>query len=227
MAVNKYFNNFDYKPHQDLHQDLVTESIQIYGYDFYYLPRRGGNVSDVLNSDDMSYFNKYYVLEMYIRNIEGFSGDGNFLSKFGLEIRDRITLTVSRARYKEEIGDIESISRPREGDLLYFPMTRRLFEIMFVDDKSEFYPLGQLPMFDLQCEVFEYNNERFSTGIPDIDNIETELSIDRNLYTDPVTQIIDPTFNEEDHDAEFDNYDIEEEFEPLTNNFSIIDPFKR
>ncbi len=225
MTVNKYFNNFEYKPHQDLHQDLVTEAIQIYGYDFYYMPRRAGNVSDILNSDDMSYFDKIYTLEMYIKNIEGFSGDGNFLSKFGLEIRDRVTLTISRTRFTEEIGETEQISRPREGDLLYFPMTKRLFEIKFVENKAEFYPLGQLPMFDVQCEVFEYNNERFSTGVPEIDEIETELSIDLNLYT--TGGVVDPAFDPEEHDVEFDNNDLDEAFSPQTDNFSIIDPFKR
>lgn len=226
MALNPFFDNFTNAPEQDVLQKLIIESIQIYGYDFKYLPRRGGNVSDILNSDDMSYFDSAYTLEMYIRNVEGFSGDGNFLSKFGLEIRDRITFSMARTRFDDVIGVYETFERPREGDLIYFPMTKRIFEIKYVENKAEFYPLGSLPLYDIQCEMFEYNNEHFTTGIDEIDNIEAALSTDLVPWTDSGTGVIDPTFNAEDYDEEFDNNDLDTVVTPSID-YTIIDPFSK
>lgn len=226
MALNPFFDNFTNGPEQDVLQKLIIESIQMYGYDFNYLPRRGGNVSDILNSDDMSFFDKSYTIEMYIRNVEGFSGDGNFLSKFGLEIRDRITFSMARTRFDDTIRAEETFERPREGDLIYFPMTKRIFEIKYVENKAEFYPLGSLPIYDIQCEMFEYNNERFTTGIADIDRIQTELSTDLVPWTDTISGTVDPFFDPEEQDEEYDNLDFDEEFKPLVD-YTVVDPFSK
>jgi hypothetical protein len=106
---------------------------------------------------------------MYIKNVDGFQGEGDFLSKFNLEIRDQITFTVSRSVFSEEIGSPMSVDRPREGDLIYFPLNRKIFEIKFVEHEPIFYQMGALQMYDLKCELFEYNGEMFNTGDPEID----------------------------------------------------------
>lgn len=112
---------------------------------------------------------------MYIKNVESFAGEGDFLSKFNLQIRDNITFCVARRVFNDEIGNIEALERPREGDLIYFPLNNKIFEIKFVEHEAIFYQLGALQMFELQCELFEYSNERFNTGISDIDDLYVPL----------------------------------------------------
>ncbi len=222
MPVNPYFDNFTNGPEQTLMSDLIVESIKVYGYNMYYIPRSAGNKSDILNSDDMSSFNSAYLIEMYIKSVEGFEGDGSFLSKFGLEVRDRVTLSCARATFNTIVGTPTTLSRPKEGDLIYFTMTKKLFEIKYVDNRSIFYPLGALPLYDIQCEVFEYNNEVFNTGINAIDGIELTHSIDSVPYT--ANNVVDPLFDEEEMDVNFDNNDFEIEFRPLLD-ITITDPF--
>ncbi len=169
MATNFYFNNFTNSGEQNLIEDLIIETIRIYGLDVWYLPRTLGGLDDLLNEDDLSIFNKAYMVEMYVKSVDGFEGDGQFLSKFGLQIRDSVTFTMSQRKFLQDVGLFDEMVRPNEGDLIYFPLNRKLFEVMFVDNKPVFYQMGALQMYDLRCELFEFSNERFATGVLEID----------------------------------------------------------
>lgn len=236
MATNPFFNNFTAANEQDLMANLIVESIQIFGYDMYYLPRTQTNFDDLYNQDDMSKFETAYPIEMYIRSIDSFEGDGSFLSKFGLEVRDRVGLSVARKTFNSLVGEATSFVRPREGDLIYFAMTKKLFEIIYVDNRAIFYPLGALPLFDLNCEVFEYNGEVFATGIADIDAIAEKYSIDQISHANLVSNTIQydssnniitiPSFDEELRDVEFDNDFIQQTANSLID-FNPEDPFSR
>jgi hypothetical protein len=156
---------------QTLIEDLIIESIRIYGLDCWYIPRTLGAKDDLLNEDDLPVFDQAYMIEMYVKNVEGFEGDGQFLSKFGLQIRDSMTLSVSMRRFSEDVALYNEQIRPNEGDLIYFPLTRKVYEVMFVDNKPIFYQLGALQMYDLRCELMEFSNEVFNTGVEEIDII--------------------------------------------------------
>ena len=177
MATNLYFNNFNSQSEQSLIEDLVVESIKIYGHDVVYLPRRVVNRDFVFNEDTVSRYENDYSIEMYIRNVDGFEGEGDFLSKFGLEVRDTITFTVAKRRFDNDIGSIEDILRPRESDLIYFPLTKSYYEIKFVEHESVFYQLGEIQMYDVRCELFEYSGEEFNTGDTTLDALESDNMI--------------------------------------------------
>ena len=170
MATSNFFSNFDHNNEQHLLQDLMVESIKIFGHDVSYLPRTKNNVDDLLGEDPTSSFTAAYPIEMYIKNTDGFAGEGAFVGRFGLEIRQQITFTVARRTW----DGVGISTRPLEGDLIWFPMTNKLFEIQFVDHESVFYQLGKLPVYDLSCELFEYSDEDIDTGIEDIDKVEVE-----------------------------------------------------
>lgn len=177
MTTNPFFQNFDYRNEQELHNKLLIESIQIYGQDMLYLPRRRQSFDDLYYEDDVSKFDTYYQIEMYVKEFDGFSGQHSFMSTLGLEIRDQLILTVSADRFKTEITEVESdILRPRDGDLIYFPFTNVLFQIAFVTDKPQFFPFGKLPIYDITVETFEYSNEVFETGIDYLDKLTTKYS---------------------------------------------------
>lgn len=148
----------------------------MYGQDVYYLPRDLVNVDTILNEDVPSTFNSKYKIEMYIENIDGFDGEGDLFSKFGVEIRDAATFIVARRRWTQTVArydlSINSV-RPREGDLIYLPMGKKLFEIMHVEHEMPFYQLKNLPTYKLRCELFEYNDEQLDTGLEAIDILET------------------------------------------------------
>ena len=171
MATNFYFNNFTNSGEQNLIEDLIIESIRIFGQDVWYLPRTLGAVDDLLNEDDLSIFNKAYMVEMYIKNVDGFEGEGDFLSKFGLQIRDSITFTMSQRKFLQDVALYDEMVRPNEGDLIYFPLNRKLFELKHVEHEAIFYQMGSLQTYDLKCDLFEFSNERFATGILEIDTL--------------------------------------------------------
>jgi len=181
MATNLFFNNFGHPGQQNLLEDLIVESIKMYGHDVIYIPRTLVKEDLLFGEDVLSKFTNSYEVEMYIKNVEGFEGEGDFLSKFNVEIRDEITFTVSKRRFGEEVDlgqliaqeDGDQAVRPHEGDLIYFPLTEGLFEIKFVEDESVFYQMGELQMYDLKCELFEYSHEELNTGIASIDEIQT------------------------------------------------------
>jgi hypothetical protein len=217
MAVNQYFNNYNYGPAQDMIEDLTIEAIKIHGIDCKYMPRTIVKEDLAFGEDTLSQFNLAANLEMYIKNIEGFEGEGDFLGRFGLEIRDQVTLTVARKRFEQvRVGEsmvdetgfniqLESAntaapansamimlesgtsgvngysiasSRPLEGDLIYFPLNKKMFEIKFVEHEEMFYQTGRLQTYDLRCELYTYSSESINTGNTEIDAVETLNSTD-------------------------------------------------
>ena len=175
MATNSYFESSFSAQYADqqLFDDLIIESIQSYGRDYYYLPRTLTNFDKFFGEDAQSEFKHAQQIEMYLENVTGWEGDESFISKFGMEIRDEATLVVSRTRFAETIGATFDLKYPREGDVIVFPdeidRHLRAFEIAWVDDEPVFYQLGKLNTFRLKVRLFEYNGEEFSTGISDID----------------------------------------------------------
>lgn len=147
----------------------------MYGQDVYYLPRDIVNQDRILNEDVPSSFNSSYKVEMYIENIEGFDGEGDLFTKFGVEIRDQATFVISRRRWDQTVkrfdNEITAI-RPVEGDLLYIPFSKKIFEITHVEHEQPFYQLQNLPTYKLRCELFEYNDENFDTGVTEIDDVD-------------------------------------------------------
>jgi hypothetical protein len=177
LATNVYFSQ-KHKPEQHLYEDIVIESLKMYGQDVLYIPRKLIAMDDILN-EDYSKFVDAYAIEMYIETVDGFAGEGDLLSKFGVEIRDQATFVVSRRRWEQLVGiwnnSINNV-RPSEGDLIYLPLSNSLFEIRFVEHEKPFYQLSNLPTYTLQCELFEYNQEEMETGIREIDRIEERFS---------------------------------------------------
>jgi hypothetical protein len=182
MATNPYFNSFNngITGEQNLHQSLIDESIRMYGFDVYYLPRDVIEIDDILNEPNLSKFEHAYKIEMYLTELEGFEGE-DFLSKFGMTIADQCTLAVSVRRWNElaaEQPDDLIVKKPHEGDLVYVPFAKALFEIRFVEDQSMFFPLGKLPLWELRCELFTAEDQTIDIAVDDaaddiiIDQIE-------------------------------------------------------
>ena len=235
MPTSFYFNNFGASQEQLLIENLVVESIRMYGHDLYYLPRTRIEDDLIYGEETYSEFNSQYYVEMYIKNVEGFAGQGDFLSKFNLEIRDQVTFTVARRTFSEEVGAYTSFVRPREGDLIYFPLNNKIFEIKFVEHEAIFYQLGALQTFDLTCELFEYNNEIFNTGIPQIDEKQKDITFnlsDFAIKTEAGLAIADEDMNDlvlesfslDTQDPISDNTELETEGDSILD-FSEIDPF--
>ena len=186
MATNPHFQHFDATNEQYLVQDLIIESIKNYGHDVYYMPRTLVNEDTLYSEDTISAFNDAYVVEMYIKNVDGFEGEGDFMSRFGLEIRDQITFSVAQRTFKNLLLD-STYDRPKEGDIIYFPLTKKVFEIRFVEHESVFYQTGALQTYDLVCELFQYEDQAIDTGIEDIDKIEREESYSIDVVLDSGT----------------------------------------
>lgn len=175
-GTSTYFNNFNSSSEQQVLEDLIIESIKIYGQDLIYIPRQIVSKDELFTEDDQSKYSDYYPIEMYIKSVDGFEGDGVFLSKFGLEIRDQITFTVAKRIFNQEVTKENSQERPNEGDLIYSSMLNKIFQIKYVNYKPFFYQLGALQTYDIVCELFEYSSEIFDTGIEEIDVIQTKFS---------------------------------------------------
>tara|TARA_R100000995_G_C3471688_1_gene118660 strand:+ start:161 stop:994 length:834 start_codon:yes stop_codon:yes gene_type:complete len=176
--ANFYFNKFQHAGEQNLIADLVTESISIYGMDVGYLAKTIVEYDELLTEVDLAQFNQVSDVVMYIKSADGFQGEGDFLSKFGLEIRDQMTLCIARRHFTETVQQEQSISRPREGDLIFLPLNEKIFQINFVEHEPVFYQMGALQFYEITCELFEYSNERFDTGIEVIDLLEETHSLD-------------------------------------------------
>ena len=169
MATNFYFQNFSSSGEQNLIENLVIESIKIHGIDNYYIPRKIINRDNAFREQEFSEYGEAIQIEMYIRNVDGFEGDGEFLSKFGVEVRDQITFSIALRVFENEVGSVLRRDRPSESDLIFFPFTKALYTIKYVNKKPIFYQMGALQMYDVVCELFEYSNEIFNTGIDIID----------------------------------------------------------
>jgi len=182
MPTNVFFNNFTNSQEQVLIEDLVIESIKIYGHDVLYCPRTLVNKDEIYGEDSISRYNTQYMVEMYVKNVMGFEGEGDFMSKFNLQVRDQMTLTIARRTFFDEIGNVESIDRPQEGDLVYFPLNKKIFVVKFVEHEAIFYQMGALQTYDLTCELWEYSNEVLNTGINDIDKFQKDYSFEMSVY---------------------------------------------
>jgi hypothetical protein len=181
MPRSVYFSQ-RYRPEQNLLEDILIESMKIMGHDVYYIPRKIVKRDFILNEDVISSFDASFLIEMFVESVDGFEGDGDLMTKFGLEVRDQVKLVCSRRRWNSLIGRhgyTNDAVRPREGDLIYLPFTGGLFEIKFVEDKIPFFQLGGtgdtkavIPTFTLTCELFEYSGQEIDTGVPEVDIIQ-------------------------------------------------------
>jgi hypothetical protein len=189
MPTNFYFQSgltSGTTSEQRLIEDLIIESLKIYGHDIYYLPRTLVETDNIFDEDTLSQFTQAYPLEMYFENVDGFEGQGDLFTKFGIEIRDQATFVLSKRRWEQMVDTSGGIfpleARPSEGDLLFFPLTGSLFEIKLVEFQNPFYQLSKINVFKMQCETFEYSSEVINTGVAVIDNIYAEQNIDMFLY---------------------------------------------
>ena len=176
MPTNVFFNHA-VNTEQHLYEDLVVESLRIYGHECYYLPRNVIEEDTILGEDIQSTYGDAYSVEMYIENVEGFEGEGDLFSKFGVQVRDQATFVISLRTWERFIsldGNLATSLRPNEGDIIFFPMSGSVFEIRFVEHENPFYQVGKLFVFKMQCELFEYSGEDFDTGIESIDIVEDE-----------------------------------------------------
>lgn len=215
MSTNTFFQNYNFFNEQQLIDDLVIESIQIYGVDTWYVARELTSVDEIMNEDRLSQFDAAYQMEMYVKSVDGFQGEGDFLSKFGLQIRDQATFTVAMRTFERfATQNRQELIRPKEGDLVYMPMNKKFFKVMFVEHESVFYQNGALQVYDLKCELFEYSNERFETGVEDIDTAYTPYTT--TAVTSLTTlQTTDPIAKNIFYENEANNF----------IDFSEIDPF--
>lgn len=177
MSVNFYFQNGGTSGttnEQRLLEDLIIESIKIYGHDVFYLPRSSGNEDKILGEDGLSRFNTAIPLEMYLTNIQGWEGNAELFTKFGINVTDQATFVVSKRRWEDVVGGnpeelLQLPNRPAEGDLIYFSKTNSMFEIKFVQYLDPFFQLGKFYIYSMNCELYQYSSEVFATGIPEID----------------------------------------------------------
>ena len=188
MSTNFYFQSGipgGRSSEQLLVEDLIIECLKIYGFDCYYIPRTSVNQDTIFTEDPLNSFDNAYPLEMYMKNITGFEGEGDLLTKFGVEFRDSATFIVARRRWDEVVardGQVQLTTRPAEGDVVYFPLTKAYFQVKHVDSLNPFFQVGKLYVYQLECELMQYSSEQFNTGIQDIDDQAIEKSLDVNEY---------------------------------------------
>ena len=178
MATNSFFTQGT-TGEQDLVGSLVTEQIKMFGKDVYYIPRTLVDRDSVFEEDSLSAFNGAYLIEAYIEDATGFRGDGDMFSKFGVRISDQVTFIISRERFTAAVDDNAQLiveGRPNEGDLIHLPMANKTFEIQFVEHEVPFYQIGKVHVWGLRCELFEYSDEDFNTGVAEIDAVEVNFA---------------------------------------------------
>lgn len=182
MASNSYFNFFNQHNEQNLIEDLTVEGLKIFAHDLYYLPRDINVEDQIMTEPIIQTFSKALPVEMYIRNWDSYQGEGQLLSKFGLEIRDQMTFILSKRSYNQFIHPTTNKVRPWEGDCIYIPMLKNVYQIKYSSDSnSQFYVLGKNYAWEITCELLEFNNEQFNTGIPAIDALNPPFE----HYDDP------------------------------------------
>jgi len=168
-----------------LYEDLMIEQLRVFGQEVTYLPRTIVARDTILGEDALSKFEEAYSIEMYVENVSGFEGDGDIIGKFGLEVRDDITLVCSKRRFDllvDQKSNTLSQDRPKEGDVIYMPVFKKMFEIRFVEDEDPYYQIADIPLYKLKCSLFEYSHEALDTGITEIDDVETNLSTDALVH---------------------------------------------
>ena len=188
MALNPFFLQGS-KTEQFLLQDVINEQLKIYGIDVFYLPRKIFKTDNIIREVQSSKFDDSFVLEAYLNNYEGYNPNSDLMTKFGLRLTNEVSLTISRERFEEFITPFlegitsgikeglitdytfeDLVNRPKEGDLIYFPLGERLFEIKRVESEKPFYQLGKNYVYELNCELYEYENELIDTSIEEVDN---------------------------------------------------------
>ena len=240
MPTSVYFDTGTI-PEQRLYEDLIIEQLRAFGQEVFYLPRTLVNEDTILGEDPLSEFNDAYLIEMYVENIEGYDGEKELMTKFGLDIQNEVTFVVARRRWEQLISIDQNLivsTRPNEGDLVYFPRTKHLFEISFVDHDDPFYQVQNLPVYKLKCRSFDYSSEQIDTGIVEIDNIETTYSLDVLSYQltledgtgsvlqegDGTNYLLNEDFTIEIKDTKAQN-DIFDTFNNTVLDFSESNPF--
>jgi len=186
MARSPHFSQA-VKSEQNLYEDIVIESLKIYGQDVYYLPRTVVNENTILGEDVASSFHNSYKIEMYLENQDGFDGEGDLFTKFGVEIRDEATFIVARKSWKKRISSANNnitVLRPKEGDLIYLELANKLWEILHVEHEQPFYQLSNLPTYKLRCQLFEYSGEDIDTNIGAFDSIQSDFGYRAYLTMD-------------------------------------------
>lgn len=187
MPTNFYFQNGNTSGtvnEQRLLEDLIIESIQIYGHETYYLPRVSQKQDNILGEDVLSRFEEAIPIEMYVTNIQGWEGDGELFTKFGIQVTHNATFVVSKRRWEDTVGAsdmLQLVARPAEGDLIYFPKTNSMFEIKFVQHLNPFYQLGKIFVYSMQCELYQHSSEEFVTGVDEIDQSDDDVT--QNMFS--------------------------------------------
>lgn len=176
MGTNQYFQHQDNPGEQDLMDELTREIIQIHGIDMFYIPRDSSDDpllrDEIFGDDFIGGFSKKYAIEMYLQNADGMEGEGDLLAKFGVIIRDSATLVCSRSRFSEATPN----TAPKEGDLIWYPRTKSLFEVTYVNFDNPFYQFGKLYTFTINIQLFQFSEETFDVGLYEVDNIPRERS---------------------------------------------------
>jgi len=191
MAINPYFYNNTNE--QNLVEDITVEIIKATGQDCLYVPREYLSIDKVFGEDPGSSFTTKYTIEMYLQSFKGFDGT-DIITQFGIEIKDKVSLVFARRRFKEEVTNKNTaITRPREGDLIYFPTSKSLFEINFVEHENPFYPLGKLYSYMITAELFTYSYEKIDTDIAAIDSVSSGTKNTTGSTIIPLNNIIGTT----------------------------------
>lgn len=237
--VNKFFNNYMSLTEQKLAMDLNAEAIGFAGMDVYYVSRTGTKKDDILNEYSFSKFEHATQVEMYLKNFNSFEGDGILMEKFGIEIRDQIILSVSKKTFERDI--IQNMSwmfRPREGDLIWVPVLNAAYEIRYVNNTTMFYQFGEVQTYELVCDLFEYAQELFTTGIAEIDDFYSKqyntyeefllTDEDGNVITDEEGEEIAYDYDVENNDTGADNLEFEDKGDDILdwtekNPWGVID----
>ena len=185
MAINHHFqggNGIGNTNEKNLYEDLIIEGLKIYGHDVYYLPRTLVNQDLILGEDSLSKFDDSYLIEMYVETTEGLAGEQELINKFGLEIREETTFMLSKRRWMDAVDSYHTMikeGRPNEGDIIYYPLLNKFFEISFVEDQEPFFQLGNLPVYKLRARTWDYSSEKLDSGVTDIDSAEDQFSLDQ------------------------------------------------
>ena len=179
MTVRTGFTHLTSTSDQSLVQNLVTETIQIAGFDVKYLPRTQNNVDTLFDDAESNSFNTAYTIEMYFgqETISGVGGGGDIITRFGFEVTDTVQLVCSLSRFTDVVtaGDA-TITRPREGDLIYLPLSKQLYEITFTEDMVPFFQLGKNYIWQIECSLFRYAEDAMNTGVSEVDNLGTGIT---------------------------------------------------
>ena len=237
---NPFFNQYSTGTEQDLHESLIIESIQQYGFDVLYIPRVSLDTDNLYTEYSKSAYVGAIPIEMYVKDVMGFGGQGDFASSFGLEMRDTMTLTVAQKRFNDDVvantlfdaytsanvtinsntsiltDQTITISRPREGDLIHIPFANTTYEIRYTENEAMFYPLGKLQTYDLRIEQYEYSNEYFATGLATLDTHMNGLSLKTTVSANSAAIANNDTLAQ--------NFFIEEEADAIID-FTEMDPF--